>query len=106
MTVAECLEEGARLLETAGWCQGSAYGANGEVCAVEANHRSLPGIMDAPVRYEAYRNLRRALGELGWVYGLIGWNDTPGRTKEEVIALFRRAAELARLQDSRAGQVP
>ena len=74
------LLKAANMIETHGWIQGAAsnghgFCALGAICltgenycaAIDALHRIVPQIMD--------------------------WNDAPGRTKEEVIATLRKAAE-------------
>jgi hypothetical protein len=98
----EVLERAGRLLEEREWLQG-VYGAgpNGEIA--DENAPDCPGfcLMGA---------LKNVLG--GWkgtadaehfidevirdIHGAEHWNDTPGRTKQEVLEALSKAAELAR----------
>lgn len=82
-----CLEA-AEYIRRHGWCQGTWYNGRG-VCMMEAvrvvtnDPRSGFG-----TNYDnAENHLRNLLGRCP-----VGYNDTGGRTKEEVIALLERAA--------------
>ena len=82
MTPEEILSEAARLVEK-GWCQGRLRSGLG-VCAVGA-------ILDAG---RSDNGLNVAVSALVQEIGTpdIGrWNDTPGRTKEEVATALRNA---------------
>lgn len=90
MTVADVLNGAADLIERDGWCQNTSHGAGGTRCAVAA-------IRDArPLPVGVYT------GALEWFERTLGcpsaalWNDAPGRTKTEVVAALRAAAERAR----------
>lgn len=101
VTTADVLNRAADLLEEFGWCQ-------------QAEARNYKGVggdaLDPDVaRFCIYGALRRAGIDLGapryfgwdcWdAMGLEGapgpWNDEPGRTKAEVVAALRSAAEKA-----------
>lgn len=92
VTEADVLRRAADLLEEFGWCQGE-YGSKQDekFCAVGAC-------------WEAKRELGLDVcGDeyLQWPESALGladvppWNDDPARTKEEVIARIRAAAERA-----------
>jgi hypothetical protein len=80
-----------------GWCPDAGSDDHGGVCALIAITRSadwthndfLCGMADETMGYMR-RSISRTDGDI------IAWNDTKGRTKEEVVAAFDRAIELAR----------
>lgn len=74
----------ADLLERGGWCQGRGRGPGGSKCLVMALVYATIKDADYPKAIEA---LESRLGKRP-----ADWNDEPGRTKEEVIALLREAA--------------
>lgn len=78
------LREGRARIER-GWCQGQAHDPY-------ANAYCLIGSISRP-RSEVVQYLIRAAGIRAW--SLVMWNDTPGRTQAEVLALYDRATELA-----------
>jgi hypothetical protein len=70
-----------------GWCQGG-ESINGAQCAM----RALATIADNAVWHDAYRRLRQALPD---GYGSVAaYNDTPGRTQADIVALYDRAIKL------------
>jgi hypothetical protein len=79
------LSDMADLIETNGWCQGNLKNRQGNFCIVGA-HLELSWRRRA-VSNQAFAALKRRLGD-----NISLWNDAPGRTKEEVIELIRRAA--------------
>lgn len=89
MKPSEVLRAAATRLETHGWCQGI-YRKDNLCClvgAVEAICEDFD-LDDCPIDYVA-EDIR------GGPHGRTPerWNDTPGRTAEEVIAQLRRTAE-------------
>lgn len=83
-----------------GWCQGDAGDANGNVCAL--------GAIDAVqadysfLYYVASRAVNVYLRQQGWptVYNpIIDYNDTPNRTKEEVMGVLHATALAVRAGD-------
>jgi hypothetical protein len=92
---ANLLRKTAKLLEDKGWAQltwgndTSGYCAIGGLRMVQFNY---PYSASSDPNYQLARKaLRTVLGGVD----VIAWNDTPGRTAEEVIKLFRKtAAEL------------
>jgi hypothetical protein len=99
MSPSDVLNQAADLIERTGWCQG-AYGRDEygleqgassvsciSFCALGALRRISGNQFDA--RVGACKRLRRLIGG-----GSIDkWNDASGRTKKEVIATLRRAAQ-------------
>lgn len=91
VTEADVLRRAADLLEEFGWCQGD-YGSKeaGAFCAVGACRQASSDL-----------NFRRDEYGLMWPESALEldnvppWNDDPARTKEEVIARLREAAERA-----------
>ena len=84
----------AELLEQKGWCQGTACNAAGEHCLLGA-------IWYARYGHDAPHGPVPSKYKWGEVFDRVApytarhpadWNDTPGRTKEEVIAALRAAA--------------
>lgn len=90
-TPAALLRRAADLIDADGWCQG--------VWMNSAGGRCLDGALGAvgfPDDWDVYREAREALTTpelVEGVVGPIGWNDTPGRTQEEVTALLRSTAD-------------
>lgn len=90
MTTREVLTN-ARALVAQGWTQGD-WRDGSCYCAAGALRSVTRGMLgDAWV--EAVAALKAAIGRHRFCGDreIIGWNDTPGRTQEEVIAAFDRA---------------
>lgn len=89
------LQEAKQEIEK-GWCQGTLEHRNGSVCALGA-HVRVARRRNLSYRHLEYREIRQFLHDaLPPGYEAIPhYNDTPGRKKEEIMALFDRAAELA-----------
>ncbi len=91
VTTREVLDRAAGVLEERGWCQHSFFHRDGRVCAVGA-------LAVACEQIHAPRSVR---GDAIYVLAALThcdptvWNDTGGRTKEEVVGLLREAAENA-----------
>ena len=83
MTPEEILAEAARLVER-GWCQGTYRDTDGRVCLVGA----LNEASGRPCTYldEAWNAVCLEIPQ-----GPSDWNDTPGRTAEEVATALRNA---------------
>ncbi len=88
MTVREVLIN-ARAKVAAGWCQG--FDQVGDCyCAYGALDKSCPETPEGDVlMQDVCCSLRRANN----LQSIFGFNDTPGRTQAEVLALFDRAIE-------------
>jgi hypothetical protein len=94
-TIAD-LRTAADLLDERGWLQGAAVHRDGRLCAWRAIRLAVGEPIGSPMvtrlaprRNRALEALYRHLGH----QGIIDWNDTPGRTADEVKATLRGAAE-------------
>jgi predicted amidohydrolase len=79
-----------RYIEEHGWCPLGVRDNIGRVCVVAALNVGV----DYDAMQPALRRLCEAAGEDD-LFHLARWNDTPGRTVEEVYAAFDRAIALA-----------
>lgn len=109
-TAVEVLTEARRLIAEKGWCQkawcilpdGKRVADNEGLVTTAACAFCADGAVIAASRdlhtgdVDAVFLLDRALGE-GSV-GVIAFNDEPGRTRDQVIAIFDRAIELAKAE--------
>ena len=83
-SVSEVLEQAAELIRRHGWVQRK-YGTTGEgYCIIGA-------IIAVPKHESGYPAIEALREELGGQSVML-WNDTEGRTKEEVLELLERAA--------------
>ncbi len=83
--VAQALLDAASLIEQRGWCQGTAE-RDGALCMLRAIGIAAPSV---DILVAADKALVKLLNTR---FGQV-WNDVPGRTKEEVVAMLRRAAD-------------
>lgn len=74
-----------RLL-TLGWCQGGLTNADGARCFVG----SLYPVVDVRIPYCAIDRTICLVAQKLTGFEIVLWNDTPGRTKEDVLALIGR----------------
>lgn len=96
VTTRDVLHRAADLLEEFGWCQYDVGGKDRGFCVMGA-------VMEANRDYgRDYFQDHAVLGNLVWGdlprdWGgfPIDWNNAPGRTKAEVVARLREAADLA-----------
>lgn len=97
ITTSEFLRKAADVLERDGWCQGTHTDPYGRRCAFGALQvaRAYSDIRDDG-SLKVYRLLHERTG------GVIDWNDAPGRTKQEVLALFRNTADELEVDSSDA----
>ena len=87
MTTAEALKR-MRDRIASGWTQGTYENDQGEVCLVGGlQHLAVPYVQ----RRAAQDCIDTVLNTSDWV----GWNDAPGRTQGEVLAMMDRAIALA-----------
>jgi len=86
--------ESAREKIAGGWCQGY-FMKEGKYCAVGAINRSGYGVSNVE-GCDPYSLLRKAIA-LPMFTRITLWNDTPGRTQAEVVAVFDKAIELAKV---------
>ena len=98
-TVADDLNLAADLLESGewGWCQKQARSGD-DLCmlgavAIATGHVLAENHQYLDIYEARYRDALHALDRVG--PRKAAWNDTPGRTKEEVVAKLREAAEAA-----------
>ena len=82
--VAQALLDAASLIEQRGWCQGTGE-REGALCMLRAIGVAAPS---DDILVAACETLGKLLNTR---FGQV-WNDVPGRTKEEVVAMLRRAA--------------
>ena len=83
MSIDEFLEQAREVLITKGWIQHSCVDDTGRVCLIQALWDVGEGTWMEPYEY-----LQQRLGEVPII-----WNDAPGRTVDEVIAMLREEAE-------------
>lgn len=85
----QILNDAAQYLETHGWCQGAMQYRN-KVCLYGAiNAANKCGYVEAEI--EVNHMLRAVTG----TFSIVGWNDAPGRTKQQVIKVLRAAANAS-----------
>jgi len=99
MNAQEILNSAADLLEKDGWCQGYPNNALGQRCALGAIWDVEHYGPEAGQAEDLVRQLitkKRYGGTVSATYPLAisTWNDQPGRTAQEVIAVLREAAQL------------
>jgi hypothetical protein len=87
----------AELLRQDGWTQGISINAAGNRCLTQAVHDSgteLECLQALAYPVELFEPLMKTLREQWkWEGCPIIWNDSPGRTAEEVIILLEQTAE-------------
>jgi hypothetical protein len=90
--VARTLIRAREILDIQGWCPNGATDDEGRVCVVAAINsvRSYSIISATAITF-----IRKAIDSNDKDLGIGRWNDTPGRTIEEVHAVFDRAIGLA-----------
>lgn len=93
--IVKVLRDAKERLETKGWCQGHFVNSEGECCAVGAVRAVVGG---RSPRWRHTRRGERALEVLDLVVAprtIVGFNDSPHTSKEDVLALFDKAIEAA-----------
>lgn len=86
MTPEETLLAAADVINQRGWCQGELKDKNGAVCAMGA----ICSVAQWQSR-EALDAHRLLIAEIG-CGTIVGWNDAPERTAEDVILTMKKAA--------------
>lgn len=85
------IRRAAAIIENRGWIQGSDGYKEVGFCMRGALRYAVPATEDYSFNYEALQNW------LSNIYGpgtmIVGYNDTPGRTKEEVLLTMRKCAD-------------
>lgn len=99
----EALLRAAELLEADGWCQRESLAVGGERCVTGALSTVI-GLVDGngevlARRSQLWRSVIQLIrnapeldGTFGDISAVIEWNDTLGRTQDEVVSLLRRVA--------------
>lgn len=111
--IADVLDNAADLIESKGWIQNAYRDANG-YCSVgaimgvfnlvelnqedEAHSDEHIDFLTDSAEVALIRKLRDK-GAIGVEAGVIGWNDASGRTKQQVLDLFREVAKEQRDTD-------
>jgi hypothetical protein len=91
--IKENLQAAAAIIRERGWCQNQGSDADGGCCLARAlgeAERATGATGEFVLAAMSCMHIR-SLG----IKDAIKWNDTPGRTKEEVLELLERAAETA-----------
>lgn len=101
MKAYEILNKAADLLETNGWCHGYYKDMDGNLCAAGATYEAdHSGSVDADHVLLEYVSTQR---DIPWP-SVEAWNDTPGRTPEEVIEAMRAAAVIEQARTEKVEQ--
>lgn len=87
-TTSKLLLEAADYIEKYGWCQNRFEELTGPVCLIGAFFKCSYVDLDSQI----LENFRDRLGSFLNVNNVCKWNDTEGRTKEEVINALRACA--------------
>ncbi|MEV0576666.1 hypothetical protein [Streptomyces sp. NPDC050392] len=96
VTVAEHLELSALVIERYGWAQNTHRTRSGRRCILGAQAVLFRlGIGDETTVAAAANRLQNVLRSRGCTASYATWNDHPGRTESEVLALIRTAAKGA-----------
>lgn len=97
--IAVDLRMAADVLERDGWTQGAFHSLDGCHCAAGALELAVGLRVNDEAHDERYIDAVRWLGNHVDVrptsLAVFAWNDTPGRTADEVIAALRAAADKA-----------
>lgn len=83
----------AEILDERGWCQ-RAFNRDDKLCAYGALGAAIEGNVLKNTNTNWFNNLINRLKRKNKIEDLITWNDTKGRTKEQVQAAFRKAADV------------
>lgn len=98
-TVTNILKKAKALIQTHGWQQDNYGDASCGFCALGAIRVATSGSVNVPyddnygTYYDARMIFRHTIGG-----PIPSWNDTAGRTKEDVLEAFDKAIELSRKQ--------
>lgn len=92
MKTSDVLQAARQLLIDEGWCQGQLVNDCGQYCSLGA----INAVDQNDIGLEAKNALRHILS-----VGSVGlWNDAPGRTVVEVLALYDDAISLALTEEA------
>lgn len=101
MRTSEVLERAAELIERDGWWQNARSDGHGD-CAATAISRVAEGRGGCyvPAVHDPFIVALGGDKDAPMVTTIYNWNDVPGRTKEEVIAMLRAVAATERARES------
>lgn len=94
-TVLKVFERAVAAIEKYGWVQGMLGTEEVGFCAIGAMDYATPSALIWSINSDAVVKLQTMLGR-----SVAEWNDAPGRTKEEVLVVFRKAIENERISPS------
>jgi len=105
---AEVLDAAADLIDREGWNQGNGGACTiiDGSCAATAVHKAVVRALPDPTITELWERIDASLAALVSALGgddnsaIWAWNDTPGRTKDEVTAMLRAVAATLRVAES------
>jgi hypothetical protein len=93
MTPSQVLRKAAELIEQRGWCRCCYTDSAGRLCVVGALRATRNGDAGDPFcdwdQHKAFSMLSKCIDGIP-----SRWNDAPERTKDQVIAALRAAAEV------------
>lgn len=93
--ISKGLLEIAEYIKEHGWCQNRVLDEKGQVCVAGTMHLSRNNLREGNNWDEAKARITKVTGE----YNIVQWNNTPGRTKEEIINKLREAAYLGQTKE-------
>lgn len=95
MTAREVLLKAAEVLERDGWRQHDAGFVGQPRCVLGAMRQACLPELPGGAFADAQGALHSFIYDRGHSCGIVVWNDSPGRTADEVIAALRAAAGAA-----------
>lgn len=102
--IADLIDKAHDELLHSGWCQGNFSNNDGTVCAVGALGLAVGvhpacGLLDSKVKTALEAVATTIRPNYGSASGVVmGWNDLPGRTEDEVFDAFRQTSKRLREQ--------
>ena len=91
MTTRTVIRNAIKEIEKNGWCQGEYRDEQGRVCLVESVRRSTRHLLSLEAM-DLDNKVFTKIADHTKVAPCSVWNDTPGRTKEEVLSMLRGLA--------------
>lgn len=108
LAVAQVLDDALEVINERGWCQDTLEDGEGRVCAVGAVNYAIYGRSSSWDTYPSQEELELAgavhhalrenidAASNNWVIDVIFYNNTPGRSIEDIKLWFKQAAEAER----------
>lgn len=92
------IRKAAKVLDDRGWVQGRIGTPETGMCVRGVLGFTATGVagrfnQDALIAENFLREWLRDLGQADTFFGVPGWNDTPGRTKEEIVLHMNKFAD-------------